>query len=47
MADNTYIRKTWVSNEIIKADDLNRMEEGIDNAYNKVENLLTKIDSSN
>lgn len=42
-----YSKKKWVSNEVITAPDLNRMEDGIDNAYNKVEKLLTEMDISN
>ena len=41
-----YSKKNWVSHEVITAPDLNRMEDGIDNAYHRVEQLLTEMDVS-
>lgn len=33
-------KKTWVANELITAEGLNRMEQGIEDAYLRAENWL-------
>ena len=35
-----YNKKTWVANELITAAGLNRMEQGIEDAYLRAENWL-------
>ena len=45
MSDN-FIKKTWVNGDVITAEELNRMEDGIDNSTTKYNELKTQSDEN-